>query len=95
MRCFFKEATNCHLLLLNEGLKVDRGISTLTCLSWVSVAVIHTMTKSTLGRKGLISAYSLQSIMRGSQVELKARSDTEAMEATLLTGLLPWLFTFL
>lgn len=51
----------------------------------VPAAVINTMTKSHLKRKGFVSSYSLQSIInrsqnRNSQGNLETRTEAEAME---------------
>ena len=41
----------------------DHSLSDL-CISLLSIAVIHTTTKSTMGKKGIISPYSLESLMK-------------------------------
>lgn len=57
--------------------------------SLVSAFLINTMTQSSLGRKGLISVCSLQSVLEGSWGTMMCALEAATTEETLFTGLFP------
>lgn len=78
----------------------DRDLIIAIFHSLVSAVVIKTMTEISVGKKGFILSYSLQSIPEGkSGAEFKAGIQKQKLqqrlqEVTLLNGLLLWAFQF-
>lgn len=54
------------------------------CSSLLPIALVNTVAKSNLGRRGLISALRLQSIIEGSWTETHTRTKAEAIAPRIM-----------